>query len=710
MRAFGAYGGSVGLKKIAGATLIVGGLLVGVFGSWTLGLAMVGQGIGLLTQPNAPGGDLEALQGAVLENRTGAHQPVVIVYGETMLGGIVVDERVDPASEDRKRLVIVLAICHGSSDGSGIEGFDEVWFDDRLAINGAGTIQIPFNTIVEDSVPAFRHLEYSMEFGTDAQLVDSHLNTVFPAEWPETSRGRGVAYLVLDLWYNTDIYIGGVPTVRVKVKGSKVYDPREDVWAFSSNPALCIRDYLISPYGMNLSEDDLDEDSFIAAANYCDEVVDGPSGYSAPRFTCNGWLDTSRDVNQNLAQLCTSCRGQVINEGGKWRMLIRRERAVTNFEITEHNTVEGSWQFILPGSNSVPNIGRATFVDPAQKYSADEVAWPDPEADNIFLEEDSGYERAMSIDLPFTNNRIGAQQILMTAVKEARFALGATVTLKEEAFQIRTGDLVYVTHPTPGWNQKVFDVLALLLQPDGNVQAILGEYQGVTYDIDPQNVPPQPIETDLPNRVSNAIPEDIVDEQGDLIVAIGPDQVAVMPKGYPGQVLVVDPDDSLFGLSWQDLDAIPESLIDAKGDLVVGLADNEAGRLGVGADGNILQAASGETAGVKWIRGIADAATALTDGSTITWNLAGRFESLAVVTLGGDRTLDITNVVAGCRGTLIVKQDGTGSRTLTLPSGSKVRDEGAGEVPLSTDASAVDVLAFVYDGTNFFWTYGSMFT
>lgn len=42
------------------------------------------------------------------------------------------------------------------------------------------------------------------------------------------------------------------------------------------------------------------------------------------------------------------------------------------------------------------------------------------------------------------------------------------------------------------------------------------------------------------------------------------------------------------------------TVIDAKGDLIVGTADNTVARLPVGADGKVLTAASGDTPGVKW--------------------------------------------------------------------------------------------------------------
>jgi len=100
--------------------------------------------------------------------------------------------------------------------------------------------------------------------------------------------------------------------------------------------------------------------------------------------------------------------------------------------------------------------------------------------------------------------------------------------------------------------------------------------------------------------------------------------------------------------------------------------------------------------------------TTLTDGATVTWAFTSpQLVGNATVTLGGNRTLSITGVSAGATGVLVVVQDGTGSRTLTLPAGSKVVNGGSGAVTLSTAAASIDILAFVYDGTNFYWTVGT---
>jgi hypothetical protein len=98
---------------------------------------------------------------------------------------------------------------------------------------------------------------------------------------------------------------------------------------------------------------------------------------------------------------------------------------------------------------------------------------------------------------------------------------------------------------------------------------------------------------------------------------------------------------------------------------------------------------------------------ALTDAATINWNPASGLN--ASVTLGGNRTLSFTSLPAvGSYGTLIVTQDATGNRTITLPTtANKVLGSASTTtIALSTAANAKDILNFYYDGTNCYWNIG----
>lgn len=93
----------------------------------------------------------------------------------------------------------------------------------------------------------------------------------------------------------------------------------------------------------------------------------------------------------------------------------------------------------------------------------------------------------------------------------------------------------------------------------------------------------------------------------------------------------------------------------------------------------------------------------LTDGATITFNAT--LGKSARVTLGGNRTLSITNMYNGEFLSLVVIQDATGGRTLTLPP-CKVIDGGAGAVPLSGAGGSRDILTFWKINDIIFCNYG----
>jgi uncharacterized coiled-coil protein SlyX len=97
----------------------------------------------------------------------------------------------------------------------------------------------------------------------------------------------------------------------------------------------------------------------------------------------------------------------------------------------------------------------------------------------------------------------------------------------------------------------------------------------------------------------------------------------------------------------------------------------------------------------------------LTDAATISWNPTSGLN--AGVTLGGNRTLSFSPAPAsGSYGTLVITQDGTGGRTLTLPSGTNkvLGSTSTTSVALSTAANAKDILNFYFDGTTYFWNIG----
>jgi len=123
---------------------------------------------------------------------------------------------------------------------------------------------------------------------------------------------------------------------------------------------------------------------------------------------------------------------------------------------------------------------------------------------------------------------------------------------------------------------------------------------------------------------------------------------------------------------------IPQSVVDAKGDLVVGTAADTVGRLGVGTNGQYLQADSTAGTGLSWVTPAAGysaptlGSTAINSGATVT-TIAGLTLTSPTFTgpaLGTPASGVLTNatglpLTSGVTGTLPVANGGTGVTTST---------------------------------------------
>jgi hypothetical protein len=98
----------------------------------------------------------------------------------------------------------------------------------------------------------------------------------------------------------------------------------------------------------------------------------------------------------------------------------------------------------------------------------------------------------------------------------------------------------------------------------------------------------------------------------------------------------------------------------------------------------------------------------VTDGSPATWAVGSAQVASATLTLAhatGTRAINLTGLVNGGTYVLILKQDSTGGAAATLGSGCTWYQSGASgytaltTLALTTTASAINILAFAYDGT-----------
>lgn len=101
--------------------------------------------------------------------------------------------------------------------------------------------------------------------------------------------------------------------------------------------------------------------------------------------------------------------------------------------------------------------------------------------------------------------------------------------------------------------------------------------------------------------------------------------------------------------------------------------------------------------------------TLTSSSGTLTWDVEA-VGTNARVTLTESVTLDIQNMAIGRFLNLVVKQGGSGSYTITLPTGARVGYGGAGVINLSTTVGKIDVISIFRSNEGYLFTAITDFT
>lgn len=275
---------------------------------------------------------------------------------------------------------------------------------------------------------------------------------------------EGITYAYIEMTYDATVYKEGVPAHTFEVKGAQLFDPRDDRTRWSNNPALVIRDYLTNTiYGLNVPDSAIDDASFIAAANTCEETVDGEN-----RYEINGVVDTSRAPKAIIEDMLTACVGALIFTGGKYRLLVGDYQTPTK-TITKDMIVSPiSISTKNPARNQV-NLVKGTFKDKDQDYLTTDFT---PISDSVYFFEDNAEPSFIDLTLPFTTSKSMAERIALITLRQLRNEKTLSMSLNLEGFDIDVGDTVYFSDDRIGFDQATFQCISWELTQDGKIPRV----------------------------------------------------------------------------------------------------------------------------------------------------------------------------------------------------------------------------------------------
>lgn len=427
------------------------------------------------------------------ETVTGNHEPRNIIYGETEVGGHLI--LIGTSGAERRFLHYAITYA-----GHEIEDILQWYIDDPknfiLASNldGSGFPTTGYGSQVGESGDAVIRIRFYT--GTETQTVDTVLDSAFVSGWTVNHTGRGNAYTAIRFEVD-DLFKGFPRDVVARVQGSLLYDPRLDstkpggsgthreadstTWAYATNPALALRDYLTDDVnGVGEAHSRIDDALVQAAADICDETVAIPTAATQTRYTCNGIISTGNPLTQNLEALLTSMMGVLAYSGGEWKMYAGAFDPAT-VTLTEDD-LRGEMEILTQTGRRQGryNAVRGNFPDPTRDY---EIFQFKPIINSTYETEDGSERIWRDVEFPFTQDRFEAQRNAIILSKASREMITVKFPAKMTAYRLDIWETVQLTIAELSWTDKIFRVIGWEYDPkDGGPNLILKEEASTVYN------------------------------------------------------------------------------------------------------------------------------------------------------------------------------------------------------------------------------------
>jgi hypothetical protein len=438
--------------------------------------------------PDIPSAQAEAArQQGVLIQRQGSDQQVPVVYGYRKVGGIVTFA--ETGSTNNRYLYVVYVFAEGT-----VEGLREVFIDDwQLPVDltanlNAGQLVTVNTDRYKDRVKMIWNPGVYYTNPASSQVGTYLKNNLF-GEAPSFTNQmnfNGLAALAVRYEWreiktqadaDNNPFTGSIPQVQVSMLGKRVAPINSQTTGFSydsapvrysTNPAECLLDYLRNPrYGKGIFNEDIDLDSWIKTTNKCNTIVNYVTGqsYAGPILTCNFVLDTSQTILANTKTLLMGFRAYMPYVQGKYKLRI--EDAGNELDI-----LSGVAQVVMTATtkpypknqftgNVADIVGDITYtgidksnkytsvvvnyVDPDQKWSPQQVVWPETEEERqVYILKDGGRENKQEATFPTITNYAIAKDMAKLLFLKSRRQETLSITVTSEGMELEPGDNIRV--------------------------------------------------------------------------------------------------------------------------------------------------------------------------------------------------------------------------------------------------------------------------
>jgi hypothetical protein len=430
--------------------------------------------------------------------RSGVY-PQNTIYGKAFVGGVIPWWWISGNRKQFHHFAQVLA-------GHQIEGVESFYIgSQKVSVDSDG-----FVTTAKYTRSGKKLIRFTV-FKGDQTALPAELITASNKKLVAGDCATGIAWVYVRWEADYDVFSQvGIPEFRFVVKGKKLYDPRTTLTAYSDNPALAARDYLISNLGLRCLTSEVNDSDVIAAANICDELVTTPSGETQKRYTINGALSCENGLKDNLDLINFAMAGSMVWVQGKWSMQAGAyQTPVATINSDQIISVENLTAYAP--RREIFNAVTGTFI--AENDLFVEKQFPIV-ANQDFIDSD-GEQIERNINFPMVTDAIVAQRLAKIEIMRARQAITISMICNYSTYDLKPGSHVYLNISRYGFSNKVFYVVQRTLTENG-MQYTLRETGPSVWDwtqFEGQEVDPEP-NTDLPNPYEVPLVDGLVISSG----------------------------------------------------------------------------------------------------------------------------------------------------------------------------------------------------
>ena len=332
---------------------------------------------------------------------------------------------------------------------------------------------------------------------TDTPTGDGTVNLT---PWTDAHRLQGVCYFAMQLEANGEAFGGQLPVMTMILEGKKILDVSTLVngdvigdmtagnytTSSNQNPANILYDYLISDiYGKGLDRDA--NGNWVAGTNvnlasFQQAKIDCDAARSAAGYPLNGFLQTERQLFDNVGEIMETCNGMMLFVDGQYQFRIRKkneEVGIPTSAIFDKNTIIGVIRLGLPDKSRKLNKAQGNFNNPNTNYNDDIVIYNNP----AYAIEDNGSILEATEDYTMITDSTLVTDLITQTVDISRNEQTVQFEAAHTALLLKSGDIIEVVSSELGWgpdespaNRKYFRVQELTLTEENTVDITATTY------------------------------------------------------------------------------------------------------------------------------------------------------------------------------------------------------------------------------------------